>query len=654
MIRKSAWLLTLGLFFAHPAFAEKFIVPADWNDLGTVSEWMRMDSHFHRITGTAGSTDLKVYDFDQRSVYAQTQERRTGFARIDLEQFLKLPPEAREVRVRKARKELQYVREFRSRIRSYVLRIQENQSPGWGFSPTDHRAIGDVLGRLQEAVILDPSHAYAWHLLAYLSANCGDLWRALEALDGLDAALELLPADALPGIRSRAVLDRAWILRDLGFFEESLQAARKITSGDDLVREALLLRGLLAARAGDFRLTQQIAHELDSTPVACFPNSWFAGGAHAASELNAAIYDPLAWPTRNSSYLKAWILATFWLYEGESDLAWKVFPEFSLDRHYINGKRFLEEAASIYEATGRPSLAARFWSSAHQYVPYTPYLVYRTYGIDLEPFTGRKGGHAIVLGYDTHLISGSRLAYGALLIWRASEADTEAQRIEWAQRAVLELEICRRIGREPVATELILGYAYALLGDSDQMNRAADAALAALAPAELNSARHEKIIQLREIASRDPRSTLRALHPLEIRSETPDQTEARLRSIHAENPHDRAAQRELARFLIRHGHTNEGGTLIDELIGPGSAPSADDWLVALELDRQHNESTRARIMLQALLEGRAGRWPNPDLWATVGILCQEHGVPQAREALEYALELNPGNRGLREYLSTAR
>lgn len=644
-------ILLACLPFHSLALAAAYEPPSQWSELGTVEEWAALDSHFHRVAGVEGATDLKVYRFEQQSIYDTTKKRRTALPRLELQEFLALDEQDRTQRRDEAGGQLKYVVEFRHRIASRVSDVQMDYVGGWGTRPSDHRAVGDVLGRLQEAVGLDPSNVYAWHLLAWFSADCGDVWRALDALDGAEAALAILPPGALTEVRRRALLDRAWLLRDLGMYEQALErvdAAQKLQPAD---RETVLIRGLIAARYGDYRTATQLANQLDSTPVPFFLYDF---DQHSQAQLRPAILDPMAWPTRDSGYLKAWILALMWLHEGQADLAWKAFPEFSLDRHYVNGRRFLNEAAAIYEATGRPSLAAQYWAAATRYVPFLPYLVYTQSGTNLESFTGRRGAVPFVLAYDTNLIAGSRLAHGVSLLGSALAGEEPAHRADLAQRAVLELEVCGRTDWDPAAAQLALGYAHALLGDPEATLAAAEAALADLDP-QRDRERWNRADQLRKLALQGaPELRDGAGGDLPATAfETPEQTEARLRTLFGENPDDRAARRDLARWLIRHGRTDEGAGLLEALLPPQGEPETGDWLVALELDRQLNDSARARQMLQALLEGRAANWPDPDLWATVGILCQEHGVERAEAALRYALELNPDNRGLREHLEAA-
>ena len=104
---------------------------------------------------------------------------------------------------------------------------------------------------LNTAVQLDPSNPLNWHLLGYFSTCVGDLKRAQGAFAGAKDALAMLPDDALPEVRCRLALDQTWLHRDLGNFNRArihLQAAEDL-GGKNL--ETVLLRGLIAAQAGD-------------------------------------------------------------------------------------------------------------------------------------------------------------------------------------------------------------------------------------------------------------------------------------------------------------------------------------------------------------------------------------------------------------------
>ena len=132
--------------------------------------------------------------------------------------------------------------------------------------------------------------------------------------------------------------------------------------------------------------------------------------------------------------------------------------------------------------------------------------------------------------------------------------------------------------------------------------------------------------------------------------ETPAQTEARLRAAYEADSTPDETRWELARFLIRSGKTDEGAVLIEQPFQAGKSLELEDWILALELDRLHSNSSRAAELLDSLKAGREDRWPSSQLWLTVGILCQEYGLEDGRLALEYALELDPNNRPLRNHL----
>jgi tetratricopeptide (TPR) repeat protein len=629
------------------ATEESFSPPDAWQDVGPVEKWREMDSHFLRIEGVEGSPEPSSFNFEQKSIYKATSRHRSELPLIDLATFKTLDPEKQAARQQRSRRELKYVKDYRLRVAGLVMNIKSQSHVGWGDSKADHRSIGDILGRLHTAVGLDPSNVYAWHLLAYLSANCGDGLRALNALDGCDEALDMHPVPVLTDVRRQVALDRAWILRDMGYFSQAAMVLDELVVDNTHEREAYLLRGLIAAQTGDMKRAIEIANDFQGTRVHAFPLDWEVKGG-----LRAAIYDPQTWSTRPSDHLKCWILALAWLREGNTEHTYKAFPEFNLDRHYDIGHRFLNEAAQIYEITGRNELATRFWTMAHNYVPFLPSMVYKTYGANLRPITYRSGAVPFILAFDSHLITGSRLGYGMALVNQALHEEDRDEQVDLANRAVFELEICLRSGMDTGAAALALGYAHAILGNSFEIVRAADTAQAAIERPGQDQARLAAVQRLRTIAEQAPdqHGTAPYSDLYGLPGETTEETKSRLRAAYETADDKDSARRDLARFMIRFEDPEAAAALVEIPFADGGAPTAEDWILILELDRVRKDTTRIVHLLDALKSGQAGRWPEARLWLTVGVTCQEFGIQGGRLALEHALELDPDNTALQNQL----
>ncbi len=645
---------------ASPVFAQdSWIEPEGWARVGPVSDWMTMDTHFYRIESLVGTQAYGQLDVDQKKAYQDTRRHRHALPRVTLDQFLALPAAEREERAAAAVAALKPVESFRYRIRDLVARVQTRVDNGWGKQTGDHTAVGDMITHLHTAVGLDPSNPYPWHLLAYFTGVAGDLDRSLLAMEGLDAALALLPADALPEMRRRAHLDTAWLLREVGDPEGATeQVAAAAAMSDDL--ESRLLQGLLAAQAGDLQTARECAAAVGSVDVGLFQREWFN---QAKVTMAAAVLDPLAWPTRPNGYLGGWIMALTWLQDGRPDMARKALDEISIYRYYPLGHRFWNEAAAIYEITGRTEMATKAWGMAQLCTPYYPYLVFKPYGLDLTGVTGREGDVPFVLAYDSFLLCGSRLAYGTALVSQAAALTDRDEQVEKANMAVTELHRFRTKRLDDAAASLSMAYAHGLLGAPFAMLSDANTALAAIGRPGADQGLRAAALTLRETALAAlqlPGMNIEGLWSQSrlpwSASEDPAAIEQRLREAHAADPADGAARRDLASFLIRHGDPEAGVALALQPINqdPRHWPATEDLVLILEVDRLRNEPARAQGLLAELKAGRAERWPDARLWVLVGFICMDQGVAEGRLALDFARTQEPHIPELERFLAMNR
>ncbi len=629
--------------------------PPHWNEIGTVQEWMSDDSHFYRIEQLTGSLSRRFYGDDQQAAYRRTFDFDSDLQPLGLKAFSALPADQVEKRRAEAREVLEQVLGFHNRMADLVMRVRANQDVGWGLRDMDPRVVDDLLGRLQTATGLDPADPYAWHLLAYLATSCGDLPRGLAALDSLDAALAVLPRDQYDGMRRRARLDRAWLLRDLGRFADAAGVLGAEEAGVQPGLEIQVLRGLIAAQMGDMKEAKRLASKVDGAPLRVFQQDW-----ESNSVFTPGILDPMVWPAQPSSYLKDWILALAWLHEGSTDMAARVFPSFSRMRHYYPfGSRFWNDAGAIYEATGRRDLADKAWGLALMYTPYFPYFTSKAYKLDLSDITGRPGDQPFFLAFDTNFIAGDRLTYGASLLARSRLATNWFEQADLAGQAVQELGICAGSGLNTAVANLLLGYAHAVQGDPQAMLAAGRRAQQALdRPGWDQTCRPavDKLLQAAQAGLNDQVTDGGHLFQMMDLAWSPGEdpvvVEARLRAHYRDNPGDGAVRRDLARFLLRHGHQQEGMKLAREpLQADLTRMDPEDLKIILEADRLQNNAVRAEELLKLLDQGAGERWPDVGLWTLVGFICQDAGDPGGRRALEFALKLDPGNDGLRQYLA---
>ncbi len=631
--------------------------PGAWQEVGMVEQWQEMDTHFYRIEELAGSLAPRFYGHDQQKDYRQAFQWDSSLPRLGLAEFLALPTRQQDERRSQALQALTRVRRFRNRMADLVMRVLAQQDVGWGLHDMDPRVMDELLGHLQTATGLDPTNPYAWHLLAYFAANGGDLARSLAALDGLDEALAEFPAGSHAQIFQRGQLDRVWVLRDLGRLEQAQVVLDHFTAevGENL--ETKVLDGLLAAQSGDMQRAFRFAAEVDGAELPVFQRDW------EANTFMPGILDPMAWSAKPSGYLKSWVLALAWLKEGNTAMARKAFGEFSPLRHYYRfGSHFWNDAGAIYEMTGRAVLAERAWGLALIYTPYYPYMVYKPYTADLSGVTGRQGDQSFVLGYDTNYLVGNHLAYGAALVSRAMDSQDRKTQIEEAKKAVAELNICVASGFNTAESHLMLGYAEAVLGKPRLMLEQADLVEQALARPDQNQTSLGAAKKLREAAERELAGSptaqsfsWKAMSLPWAAGEDLVSVDTRLRKAYQDNPTDGEARRDLARFFIRHGDMDEGLKLAMEPVSPDLfAMNLEDLILVLEVDRMRDYSDRAATIFAQLDKGAAEQWPDSRLWILVGFICQDNGIPGARKALELALELDPGNEGLRRNLAATR
>ena len=633
--------------------------PSEWPQLGMVSTWRELDTAFYRIYEDAPFVDQSQFRLDQAKQYARTREFTGKVDGITLENFLALSEMDQADRRRAAARELKFVADFRQRIETQVQRTRASQGSGWGQGVSDMRTVGDCIGKLRNAVSIDPSNPFAWHMLAYFTNIVGDQSRAAAALRSAQANLDLIPEDQLTDLRAEVALDRAWLLRDQGEFEEakaSLQAAVGFGAKGTSPR---LLQGLIAAQTGDIQAAIEIADHLRQAEVRSFPAN--LRGTSFAPELA----DVSTWRVRTSNYLRSWILALTWLEEGNTDMAAAAFGTYSTNDQYPYAKHFWNDAGRIYEMSGRRSLAQQAWSMARINIPYIVYFVYMPYAADVGMLTGRPGAIPFFMGFDLFYMAGSRLAYAASVVEQVAALEDEFERQELASRALEGLDLLLRSGTYPGQAQVLKGQTYYLMGDLGSALIEVESALdimeqmgdeAGFAAVLQGLAKSESELGPTDVAnfySQRGSSGGRWIKPKNLDAELEG-----LRQAYGDDPSD-VNRHALARFLIRNGEPVEGralamGPLKGQELGPDNILqlSGDDLALVLEADREEGEDELALALVRALDDGAEDPWNHAVLWIYAGFICLDGGdMAEARIALERAQELDPGNHALKIQLA---
>lgn len=651
-VTRSAILLFV-LFISMTALASE--ENPKWQDIGTVSHWMELDSRFYRLLDQDPNQDASQFRLNQVKAYQESKTWDNSLpSPVSLEQFRALGSEEKASRRKRAIKELGLVARF------YLVQVQRlqqakaNLPTGSQVSTPNMTALTDCLRHLSRAVGVDPENYYAWHLLSYFAACCGDVERSHDSLMAAAQALNSIPADKLVSMKQRVMLDLAWIERDKGLFEKASGRLDIVGRMGSEPEEAKLLRGLIAAQTGDAAVALGLAAELRSATVRIFPVD--------KSSINSEpeMIDVYNWRTQKSAYLKSWITALLELKKGDFKAAEMAFPEISNFRYYPYASRFWNDAGLIYERTGRGKLAGKAWGMARISRPWIDFMIYRPYGIKLGELTGNTRPSSYFLGFDTYYLVGSRLAYGASLVGGMSSLTELSEKQVAATKALDQLETCQRSGQYPGQASILQGHVYFLLNDLGG------------SMAELKQARgffeqegdESSLVSVQkdlEIIEQNMNAAgVRNFYSQSGNSQgrwaadsDPVATEKELVARLENNPDDNVAWLELARHNIRNGKVEEGRQQAFSLYTPNrvDAQAKEVVTLVLEADRILGKDEMANAMLRQLAKGRAEPWDEAGLWSLVGAICQDHGrVDDAEKALKMALKLDPDNQGIRNQL----
>ena len=652
MRQLSTYLVILMVLFSilPVATANAWEEPGHWAKIGKVQQWMDLDVRFYRSLDDNRFIDRSQFRLDQQPHYAKTKVYGGQLPAVSIEEFQNLSPADRKHRADLAAKKLAYVERFLMRVQNQVQKARENLASGWGDQISDVTVIEDCLTNLGDAIGLDPSNPYAWHLQSYFVMCSGDEKRSLQYLQGTVEALKYMPREALTDMKGRVALDLAWNQRGMGEFAQALANLDLAETMSGRTTETRLLRGLIYAQTGKPAEAGQIASRLRSVDVRRFPSNL------RTTNFQPELKDPANWAKRPSNYLAAWITAVALLEEGDRELASSTLGSYSADDVYPLGWRFWNEAGLIYEITGRSAEALKAWNAARMNRPWLRNMVYKPYDIALGVLTGHNEKVPYMLGYDRYFIAGSRLAYGASLVGRVGTADTPVTKQEWALRALDELEICQKAGIYPGQASVLQGHVYYLLGDIKSTLAELEEALGYLEKQGDENVQKAVLKDLTAIMKNQQAGDVQSFFKQSGNSRgrwaadiDPAAREQELKDRLASDPQDDEAVLDMACFMIRHGRPDQGKALIKA--DDGHQGSVEAVTLLLEADRLLGETELALSLVKELKTGEAGRWNDAGLWSLAGSICQEQSKDnEALLALKHALELDPENQGLRMQL----
>ena len=638
--------------------ADAWEPPVGWQDVGAVQEWMDVDAQFRRVFQPKDLLGRERMHVDYRKVYAGTAGKLDSrqFPPLDLQSWANLSSAEQEQRRKLASAELRFVVHFRYRLGAVLQETRQNKYSRYGTNlVTGVDALGDCLSHLETAVILDPTHPQAWHLLAYFSRCVGDLARTGKALTGAQAALDLIPASALTEIRTRVALDVAWLHYDYGDYELCLIALDQAVQLGSTGLEPPLMRGLVAARTGDIQQAKLVASSLHTVMI----KNWNVA-LDLNPQLNAPVDNLAAWTERPSSFAENWIMAVAWLKTGQPRLAALELGQPNEFDVYPLAWRFFEEIGAIYLATGQQTQALSAWGRAFMHLPYLVYFPVTSYACDLSNLQLSSGAVPYFLGFDRFHLCGSNLAYGSALVPLVRTAELTEDKHHSAALALERLEICQKQGVLSGQAAVVQSQIYYLMEDREAALAKLESSIQLLTDMGQDdrfSGLRQRLVALKGDLRAD---FLSMLHSQSGASPgrwedvlDPEEHLARLQAAHDEDP-TQGNRLALARGHIRFGQPEIGRRLLFEGVDPQEVNaeelaqlSTEKLLLVLEADRSLGRIELALELVEGLQAGWAAGLDRVDIWAMAGFICLDHDLREAgHAALTKAVELDPTNRGL--------
>ena len=367
-----------------------------------------------------------------------------------LTRHLSLPPEQQEDLHAKAVAHLKDVRKFQwesyqardSKLRYHFYQGVYIDRDTWGVG------LGNSIHDLQQACKLDPSYAEAWGLLGHFYASAGDPYKGRESLDRARLAIIARNQTDRPvdrEVQLEIFRNRAWVLRDLGLWEEGLDAVQeglRFRRGD---RDLVLLKGLCLAGAGRYEDAVSLAVRMKPFEYPKF-DLFHIGSSQQTSD-----------------YANRWIKSQAALAVGDYAQARHVLGglESYPYRWYMpHQNRFFRDVGLAAELVDDPE-AATYYAIALISDPYYGFFPYMAGNLlplvqDVPdpylPYFTSFGGR--------FYLGGSLLSYAARQMNMMSLSVFEMQRSQAAWRALQALNIAERRNIRPDVVRALRGRVY--------------------------------------------------------------------------------------------------------------------------------------------------------------------------------------------------
>ena len=405
--------------------------PASDHDIseGRFIDWNLEDWKFQRHLFASAYMFEQNHPRTDFSIYKEATSYDGPVKSVTLEEFKNLDDDFQEARRKVANNPVNEAMVFyRVMLRSWEIWLMSKQvAVADEAFLYENGIISHTLKHLETAVGLDPSNPYTWQHLGFFTGLVGDKNRQFQALNtGLETLADYQSSpsqfsaekiEELALMNLRMVLDRAWLLRSTGFFDQSRQdveqAIRMISEDDmrtfDQAREALLLQALVMVDQGEIHEARIKAKKLGNWQLhrnkSSAQSTSFAAPVTRKENLEKI----------DTDFDRQWVWAMTYLKQEDRQQALgylnnqKWVTEFPPHLNY----RFFQDMGRIQEHFGQWDKAKISYGFAVLNRPFFPFFPMQGATGLSRIFSQTGTGHTYYLGYGNYFISGSYFSFAA-------------------------------------------------------------------------------------------------------------------------------------------------------------------------------------------------------------------------------------------------